>query len=65
MIPELGLVVVEPFSLLTYILSLGFKPGSLLPECIYPFLYGLEKVTRPLWAGIAALRAFIAWEKTA
>jgi SAM-dependent methyltransferase len=62
-VPELRLVAIEPFSLLTYILSLGFKPGSPLPESLYPFLYRLEQATRPLWVGIAALRALIVWEK--
>lgn len=62
-VPELRLVVIEQFSLLTYILSLGFRPGSLLSERFYSLLYSLERTTRPLWAGFAALRTLVVWEK--
>lgn len=62
-VPELRLVHVERFSSLTYLLSLGFKPGSLLPEGLYPLAYRFEEVTRPAWERLAALRALLIWEK--
>ncbi|MDX1990926.1 MAG: class I SAM-dependent methyltransferase [bacterium] len=62
-VPALRLCQIERFSLLTYLLSLGFKPGSLLPLPLYPLLYQIEEITRPAWARLAALRALIVWEK--
>ena len=62
-IPQLMLDCVEPFSSLTYLLSFGFKPISLLPLAIYPALYRLEELTRPLWTHVAALRVLLVWTK--
>ncbi len=62
-VPSLRLRSVERFSSLTYLLSMGFKPNSFLPNAAYPLLYGIEEVTRPLWSPLAALRAMIVWEK--
>lgn len=62
-LPFLPLKKVEAFSSLTYLLSLGFKPGSLLPLGLYPLLYRLEEITRPAWVKFAALRALLVWEK--
>jgi SAM-dependent methyltransferase len=62
-VPEFVLKSVHPFSSLTYLLSFGFKDANALPESLYPLLYGLEQATRPVWAGLAALRAVIVWEK--
>lgn len=64
-VPELELTRVQRFSSLTYLLSLGFKPASLLPNAAYPFLYSVEKATRPLWEQAASLRALLVWTKTA
>jgi len=61
-VPELRQVKIERFSLFTYLLSLGFKAGSLLPEAAYAPFYEFEKVTYPLWNKLAALRALIIWE---
>jgi len=62
-VPELKLVSVEPFSLFTYLLSLGFKKGNLLPGVIYPLVYQFEKATQPLWRKSAALRSLLIWER--
>lgn len=62
-VPALQLRRVERFSLLTYLLSFGFKRGSLLPEPLYPALYAVEEASRPAWARLAALRALLVWEK--
>jgi SAM-dependent methyltransferase len=62
-IPCLQLVRSEPFSLLTYLLSLGFKRASLLPRILYSPLVWLEDVTHPLWKRAAALRVLLIWEK--
>jgi len=63
-VPELELTTVYRFSSLTYLLSLGFKPASFLPNAAYPLLYSVEKATRPLWQQAAALRALLVWTKT-
>jgi hypothetical protein len=62
-LPELRLKNIERFSSLTYLLSGGFKPMSLLPAALYSTLYHLEETTRPLWNSVLALRALILWEK--
>jgi SAM-dependent methyltransferase len=62
-VPTLRLVSVERFSLFTYLLSLGFRPSCLLPEGLYPLVFRLEVMTRPLWSRLAALRALLIWEK--
>jgi len=63
--PQWRLHTLERFSSLTYLLSGGFKPFSLLPGPLYGPLYGLERATQPLWQSWGALRALIVWEKTA
>jgi SAM-dependent methyltransferase len=63
-IPDLKLILVERFSLFTYLLSLGFKRPNLLPESVYPLIYKFENLTQPLWNRIGALRALIVWECT-
>lgn len=63
-VPALELTTVHRFSSLTYLLSLGFKPASFLPNAAYPLLYSVEKATRPLWEQAAALRALLVWTKT-
>jgi len=63
-VPTLQLSHIECFSSLTYLLSLGFKPGILVPNFAYPTLYRFEEATRPVWAKLAALRALIVWTKT-
>jgi SAM-dependent methyltransferase len=62
-LPELRLIQVQKFSLITYLLSGGFKPFSLLPDWLYPPLQRAEDITEPLWRNLAALRALIIWEK--
>lgn len=64
-VPELRLLKVERFSLFTYLLSLGFKRGNLLPGALYPLVYKIETTTRPVWNKFAALRALIIWERQA
>lgn len=62
-VPDLALRTVEPFCLFTYLLSLGFKPGSLLPARLYGPLYRLERASLPVWRSLAALRVLLIWEK--
>ena len=45
-----------------YLLSLGFKPGSLLPESLAPAARVVDAVTRPL-APLTAMRAMVVWER--
>lgn len=63
-LPDLKVVAIEPFCLFAYLLSLGFKPFSLLPEALYPLVAAVERLTLPLWRSLAALRALIVLEKT-
>lgn len=58
------LVKLEPFSGPAYLLSLGFRSGSLAPGGCYPFLHGLENFSGRLWKSWAALRALIVLEKS-
>jgi len=44
-----------------YLLSLGFRPASLLPEGSAPALIAADRATRPL-APLTALRAVLTWE---
>jgi len=44
-----------------YLLSLGFRPVSLLPEGVAPALVAADRATRPL-APLTALRALLTWE---
>jgi SAM-dependent methyltransferase len=62
-LPEWQLERCEVFCLFTYLLSLGFKRGSLLPAAAYPFVYRMERMTAPLWRRPAALRALLVWRK--
>jgi SAM-dependent methyltransferase len=54
------LVVLNAFA---YLLSLGFKPGSLLPRSLVRPLLAFDEATRALapWLG---LRAFVVWERS-
>lgn len=63
-LPELRLIKMQKFCLMTYLLSGGFKPFNLLPNWLYPAVQRAEDVTEPLWRNLAALRALIIWEKT-
>ncbi len=45
-----------------YLLSLGFKPGSLLPPWLAPVARRIDEWTRPL-APLTAMRALVVWEK--
>jgi SAM-dependent methyltransferase len=45
-----------------YLLSLGFRPASLLPAPLAGPLLALDRASRPL-APLAALRALLTWEK--
>jgi SAM-dependent methyltransferase len=64
-LPGFTLLVIEPFCLFAYLLSMGFKPLSLLPEFLYPAVSKIEKATLPLWRRFAALRVFLVLEKSA
>jgi SAM-dependent methyltransferase len=47
-----------------YLLTLGFRPGSLLPRRLAPLARRLDEWTRPV-APLTAMRALVAWEKLA
>lgn len=64
-LPGLTPLAIEPFCLFSYLLSMGFKPMSLLPEFFYPAVSKIERATLPLWRRLAALRVFLALEKSA
>ncbi len=57
-------LVIEPFCLFAYLLSMGFKPVNLLPDALYPAVSKIEKLTMPLWRRFAALRVFLVLEKS-
>jgi SAM-dependent methyltransferase len=57
-------MVIEPFCLFAYLLSMGFKPLSLLPEFLYPAVSKFERATLPLWRRFAALRVFLVLERS-
>jgi SAM-dependent methyltransferase len=63
-LPGLELVALEPFCLFAYLLSGGFKPMNFLPESLYPVVSTFERVTSPLWRGLAALRVLLVLEKS-
>ncbi len=63
-LPGFTPLAIEPFCLFAYLLSMGFKPMSLLPEFLYPAVSKIEKATLPLWRRFAALRVFLVLEKT-
>jgi SAM-dependent methyltransferase len=62
-LPFFSLLASEPFCLLGYLLSGGFKPFNLVPEFLYPLVSRLEQVTLPLWRRAAALRILLVLEK--
>jgi SAM-dependent methyltransferase len=64
-IPSLTPLVIEPFCLLAYLLSFGFKPINFLPDALYPAVSRIERVTLPLWRRAAALRVLLVLEKVA
>jgi SAM-dependent methyltransferase len=45
-----------------YLLTLGFRPGSLLPVGLVPLARAVDRVTRPL-APLTAMRAKVVWDK--
>lgn len=45
-----------------YLLSLGFRKASLLPESLVPLARGIDAITRPL-AALTAMRALIVWDR--
>jgi SAM-dependent methyltransferase len=45
-----------------YLLSLGFKPGSLLPRPVLPWLVAADRATQPL-AGLLGMRAVVVWDR--
>jgi SAM-dependent methyltransferase len=63
-LPGLTPLVIEPFCLFAYLLSMGFKPMNLLPEFLYPAVAKLERATLPLWRRLAALRVLLVLEKS-
>ena len=62
-LPVFDVIKVEPFCLLGYLLSFGFKPVNLLPSPLFSVVMTLERWTLPLWQRAAALRALIVLEK--
>ena len=64
-LPQLATVAIEPFCLLAYLLSFGFKRVNLLPGFLYGAVSTLERKTLPLWRGLAALRVLLVLEKKA
>lgn len=65
LVPELRLNRIENFSLFTYLLSLGFKQGTLLPSPLYGVVNSIEQASRGLWKNHFALRALIILERVA
>lgn len=63
-LPGLAPLVIEPFCLFAYLLSMGFKPMNLLPGFLYPAVAKLERATLPLWRRFAALRVLLVLEKS-
>jgi SAM-dependent methyltransferase len=63
-LPALTPLVIEPFCLFAYLLSMGFRPMNLLPELLYPAVSKIENLTMPLWRRAAALRVFLVLEKS-
>lgn len=63
---ELGLLAPRAVRLnaFGYVLSLGFRPGSLLPVSLVGPMAALDRATRGL-APLTALRALLVWEKAA
>jgi len=63
-LPGFTPLAIEPFCLFAYLLSMGFKPTSFLPEFLYSAVSKIEKATLPLWRPGAALRVFLVLEKS-
>jgi SAM-dependent methyltransferase len=61
---RLEAVAIEPFCLFAWLLSFGFKPISLLPEIVYPWVAKFERMTLPFWRSAAALRVLVVLEKS-
>lgn len=53
---------VERLNAFAYLLSLGFRPATLLPPALAGPLVLLDRALRPL-APLTALRAFVSWER--
>jgi SAM-dependent methyltransferase len=53
---------VDRLNAFAYLLSLGFRPASLLPAPLAGPLLALDRASRPL-APLTALRALLTWEK--
>ena len=64
-LPGFTALMIEPFCLFAYLLSMGFKRRSLLPEFMYPVVSKIETTTLPLWRPVAALRVLLVLEKSA
>jgi SAM-dependent methyltransferase len=63
LIPDLQLVKFERFALFGYLLSMGFQEMCLLPPRLYPVVSAVERYTRPLWEGLAALKVLIVLQR--
>lgn len=61
--PRLNLAETQTFCLFAYLLSIGFKPMSLLPEFLYSPVSKFERATASLWRRLAALRVLLVLEK--
>ena len=59
---RLGLPRVTRLNAFAYLLSLGFRQASLLPQALVGPAQWLDSWTAPL-ARLAALRAFLVWER--
>jgi len=53
---------VSSLNAFAYLLSLGFRPGSLLPAPLAPAAMGIDRLTSPL-APLTALRAKLVWDR--
>lgn len=60
---ELELIRLERFAFFGYLLSMGFRKVSLLPQPLYPVVSAFETRSRPAWEWLASLRALIILEK--
>lgn len=58
----LGAPRVRRINAFGYLLSLGFRKGSLLPAALVPLARGIDRLTRPL-ARLTAMRALLVWER--
>lgn len=62
-VPLFQLVKLERFGFLAYILSLGFRSGSLLPTWAYKSVDMIETSTIRYWRDLCALKALVVLEK--